>query len=365
MLHIKKITEEEKLTLENMRKNHPGYMPRMRAHAVLLSQDGYQVNDLSDLFGVCKKTIVAWLRGWANAGIFGLIDKPRKNFYGKSQDVLTISRKQEIKKIQTGLMNGEFELYYQPKVNMRTGTVSGFEALIRWNDPLRGLLQPSDFLPIINNHSVHSEVSSYVMDRALSDLNEWQGQGLDTVVSVNVDELQLNEHDFLDKLKASIANYPSFKAGSLELEILEMNALLDREQVRTIVDNCQVLGVDFALDDFGTGNSSLTYLKQIPVKTLNIDRSFISDIDKESVDLAILEGMVSLASILKRSVIAKGVETVEQGDVLLKIGCELAQGYAIAKPMPITHIFNFINDWKPFESWLNAPSMQLIHSFSA
>ncbi len=272
--------------------------------------------------------------------------KNQYHIFDRTQDLLIITRNEAVEKIHNALLNDELDLYYQPKVNLRTGAIVGFEALIRWLDPTRGVLPPSEFLPIIQNHPLYVEVGNYVIHTALSDLNKWQMLGFNTVVSVNVDAKQLNQHDFVAQLKMALEEYPYFKAGSLELEILETTDLYDRTDARQIIDSCQALGVDFALDDFGTGYSSLTYLRQFPVNTIKIDRSFISEMTKNTTDLAIVESMVSLSLILERDVIAEGVETVEQGDMLLKMGCELAQGYVVARPMPRDKIQEWIKVWQ-------------------
>jgi EAL domain-containing protein (putative c-di-GMP-specific phosphodiesterase class I) len=148
-----------------------------------------------------------------------------------------------------------------------------------------------------------------------------------------------------------MAAHPSVAAGALELEVLETSALDDVSQVSKLIEACTALGVDFALDDFGTGYSSLTYLKRLRVKTLKIDQSFVRDMLEDADDLAILQGVIGLASAFKRQVIAEGVETVAHGTALLQLGCDLAQGYGIARPMPASQLPSWVASWRPDAQW--------------
>jgi diguanylate cyclase (GGDEF)-like protein/PAS domain S-box-containing protein len=281
--------------------------------------------------------------------------KNRFHCFDNLTDALISTRYETMERIHNGLSNGEFVLHYQPKVNMRTGELLGVEALLRWQHPERGLLMPDEFLPIIENHPIRVEIGQWVLTSALVQLNQWQSLGVTIPVSVNVDARQLNQHDFLDNLKTLFAEYPNFQAGSLELEILETTVIYDRQHANQLIVECEKLGVEFALDDFGTGYSSLTYLRQLAVKRIKIDRSFVNDMDKNIEDLAIVESVISLVSTLGRQVIAEGVETVQQGEMLLKMGCELGQGFAIAKPMAASEIQPWRSAWRPYQSWVASP----------
>ena len=281
--------------------------------------------------------------------------KNRFHCFDDLADSAINTRHETISHIQTGLALGEFVLHYQPKVNMRTGDVLGVEALIRWQHPLHGLLEPAAFLPLIENHPVNTELGEWVINTALAQLSQWQQQGLNLPISINVDARHLNQHNFLSNLKTAIETYPDFQAGSLEIEILETSAIFDHKTVNQLIADCQALGVEFALDDFGIGYSSLTYLRQLPVKTIKIDRSFVFDMDTNTADLAIVESMIGLVSTLGRKVIAEGVESLAQGEMLLKMGCDIGQGFAIARPMPAEQIPEWRGSWKPCENWLKAP----------
>ena len=214
------------------------------------------------------------------------------------------------------------------------------------------MLPPSEFLPFIENHPLAIDIGEWVIQTALAQIQLWQLADLNIAISVNVSASQLQQADFISKLRATLALYPSVKANFLELEVLETSALEDVAHVSKIIQSCLPLGVQFALDDFGTGYSSLTYLKHLPVALLKIDQSFVRNMLEDSDDLAIVEGVLGLAKAFKRAVIAEGVETVDHGKMLLNLGCELAQGYGIARPMPADQVLNWYTTWPEIEHWL-------------
>ncbi len=176
--------------------------------------------------------------------------------------------------------------------------------------------------------------------------------GLTLPVSVNVGSRQLLQEDFTQRLEVILAQHKCFDSSLLEIEILETSALENVNQASQIIEECKTIGVCFALDDFGTGYSSLTYLKQLPVRTLKIDQSFVRDMLDDRDDLAILEGIIGLAKAFSREVIAEGVETHEHGEKLLMLGCELAQGYGIARPMSPENMFEWSQRWEKDHKWL-------------
>lgn len=259
---------------------------------------------------------------------------------------------QEQERITQALAQGEMELYYQPKVNMRSGEAFGFEALLRWNHPERGLVMPMEYLPLIEQTDLIMEIGMWVMRDALRQLAVWRAEGLNTQVSINLGACHFRNMAFVGQLRDVLAEYPSVPPSSLELEILECAALDDIQMVRSIMLGCQELGVSFALDDFGAGYSSLAYLKRLPANMLKIDQSFIHNMLEDSGDLTIIEGVVSMASIFNLDVIAEGVETMEQGVMLMRLGCGKAQGHGIARPMPASKVPHWIAQFKPDPGWL-------------
>jgi len=279
--------------------------------------------------------------------------KNRYHLFDTAQDDAVKVQRESLEAIRSALDNNQFVLHYQPKVNMRTGTVIGVEALIRWQHPERGLLNPIEFLPVIENNPMNIEMGEWVIDSALTQISRWQAMSanLPLSISVNIAAVQLQQSDFTQRLKTLLAAHSDVEPRHLELEVLETSALDDVHHVSTTMNSCMALGVKFALDDFGTGYSSLTYLRRLPANIIKIDQTFVRDMLIDIDDFSIVEGVIALAKSFKRDVIAEGVETIEHGTALLQIGCELAQGYGIARPMPASDIPEWINDWKPDVSW--------------
>ena len=276
--------------------------------------------------------------------------------FDTEQDRSLRGRHEEVSRLRQALEAREFVLHYQPKVNLRTGAVVGAEALIRWQHPDHGLRPPYEFLPLIEDHPLAVELGEWVIETALKDQAAWRDAGLDIQVSVNVGALQLQRPDFVSRLGSILAHHPLLKPGALELEVLETSALGELAQVCQVIDDCRAIGVSMALDDFGTGYSSLTYLKRLPVATLKIDRSFVRNMLDDPDDLAILEGVISLAGAFHRQVVAEGVETREHGALLLQIGCELVQGFGIARPMPSQHLPLWAATWQKSPVWSDGTS---------
>nr|WP_226991086.1 GGDEF and EAL domain-containing protein [Paraglaciecola psychrophila] len=264
---------------------------------------------------------------------------------------------ESISDIRSALYSREFVLYYQPKVNMRTGAVIGVEALIRWQHPERGLVPPLEFLPVIEGQAISLELGEWVISSSLSQISQWQSIGVNLPISVNISGYQLQQGNFAIRVAALLAAHPEVNPNCLELEILETSALHDISKVSATMNACHKLGVRFALDDFGTGYSSLTHLRRLPAQLIKIDQSFVSDMLEDTDDCAIVEGVIGLAKAFRRDVIAEGVETIDHGLALLQLGCELAQGYGIARPMPGADIPQWVSHWKADDSW---PAWELI-----
>ena len=268
-----------------------------------------------------------------------------------AQDAAVQTQRESLEHIRAALDAREFVLYYQPKVNMKTGLVIGAEALIRWQHPERGLLSPAEFLPIIEDNAISVELGEWVIDSALTQMSQWHRAGTLVNVSVNVGARQLQQEHFVARLQKLLASHADIHPHCLELEILETSALEDMAKVSDVMHACRLLGVTFALDDFGTGYSSLTYLKRLPAELLKIDQSFVRDMIDDPEDMAIVKGVVGLASAFHRSVIAEGVETHAHGELLLSLGCEMAQGYGIARPMAATALPDWVNRWHHKAIW--------------
>ncbi len=279
--------------------------------------------------------------------------KNRYSYFDTSQAEAIKQQREKLLSLKHALDNNQFILHYQPQINMHTGEVIGFEALIRWQHPEQGLLAPNAFLPIIEYNHLLIDIGESVIDMALTQMSLWRAMKLNIPdsVSVNVSALQIEQPDFADKLKALLEAHPDIEPECIELEILETTALEDLERVSRTMEACVDLGVNFAIDDFGTGYSSLTYLKHLPAKMIKIDQSFVRDMLVDNDDLAIVRGIIGLSESFRRTVIAEGVETYEHGKVLLELGCSLAQGYGIARPMPASEIPAWIEQWHSGKHW--------------
>lgn len=277
--------------------------------------------------------------------------KSRYHIFDSRLDLSVRGRHEDIERIRRAVARDELVLYYQPKMNLSSGSIHGAEALIRWNHPDRGLLLPSEFLPIIEGHPVALEIGEWVIDNALQQIERWRNAGLDIPVSVNISAHQLQQAEFSSRLQDILAAHPSVNPSHLEIEVLESTALTDMARVSQVIHTCGKLGVSFALDDFGTGYSSLAYLKRLPVDVLKIDRTFVHDMLDDPEDLTIVEGMLGLASAFRREAVAEGVETVEQGVLLLRLGCKVAQGFGIAPPMAPADLPTWVASWTPDPQW--------------
>jgi len=244
---------------------------------------------------------------------------------------------QERMRIESGLRHalghGELTLYYQPKFNISTGQVVGAEALVRWIHPLRGLVPPSDFIPLAETTGLIVQVGEWVLEAACAQAAVWQHAGIAPFrLAVNVSAREFTAN-LPVRVAGTLARYDLDPAW-LELEITESTLMHDIERAIGIMDRINDLGVALSLDDFGTGYSSLSYLKRFPIDTLKIDRSFVMGIPLDTSDCAIASAIISIGRQLGHRVIAEGVETVEQLEFLRSSGCDEVQGYLYSKPLP-------------------------------
>jgi diguanylate cyclase (GGDEF)-like protein/PAS domain S-box-containing protein len=281
------------------------------------------------------------------------------HFFNTLQDREIILRHHHLDEIGQALSNKEFELYYQPKVNMQTGRVIGAEALIRWIHPEKGLIPPLDFLPIIEGTELEIKVGDWVIDQALKQLVLWHTQNVTLVVSVNISSHHILSTNFTANLETFLAKYSSVNSKYLQLEILESSALGDLDTISEIIRTCQnQLGVSVALDDFGTGYSSLTHLRKLPSDTIKLDQTFVRDMLDDPGDYAIIKGVIGISESFNRNIIAEGVETIDQGLMLILLGCIEAQGYGISRPMRARELQNWISNYKPNLKWIDCASTQ-------
>lgn len=284
--------------------------------------------------------------------------KNQFHIFDDKEDNSIRAHKEQLNIIEAAIQNQEFTLFYQPKINMSDGKVIGLEALIRWQHPEQGLLSPAAFLPLIQDHPLLIKIGDWVMAEAIKQNSEWQKQGVELGISINVEAIQLAQGNFVTKLQKILEQHPNINPQNIELEMLETSALENNNRFHKIFSDCQKMGIKLALDDFGTGYSTLSYLKKVPANVLKIDQSFVKDILLDSDDLAIIEGIIRLSETFSLDVIADGVETIEQGMILKMLGCELAQGYCIAKPMPASEVMPWLTAWTLPKEWQNSSILQ-------
>jgi diguanylate cyclase (GGDEF)-like protein/PAS domain S-box-containing protein len=242
------------------------------------------------------------------------------------------------RELRNGLAQEELLVYYQPQVALASGRIVGVEALVRWQHPSRGLIEPGEFLPMAEEAGLITKVDEYVQKRAFTDVDGWRRAGLgDIRVSVNLSASQLEQENFVDRFVGSLAS-TGLEATSVNLEITENTLMQDMEVVIPKLKELQRLGMRIAIDDFGTGYSSLSYLQQFPIDTLKIDRSFVCDIRAEEGDASIINAIVAMARGLKLDLIAEGVENRTQLRYLHSQGCSEVQGFIFSQPVPAADV---------------------------
>jgi diguanylate cyclase (GGDEF)-like protein len=268
--------------------------------------------------------------------------KNRYHLFDINEDQRISRLNGELQCIRQALGNGEFELFYQPKINFHNNTVIGAEALIRWRHPDRGVLSPVHFLPQIHQTDLEITLGEWVITAAMDQQRQWYKQGLKLELSINISANHLQTSDFIINFQQQLSQYPEFSRGAIQIEILETAALNHLDSAIKTIEAGHELGIKFALDDFGTGYSSLTYLCKLPAGTIKIDQSFVRDMLIDDASYAMVTGIIALAKTFSREIVAEGVETAEQYTALAEMGCDIAQGYLIAKPMPSNEFYTWL-----------------------
>ena len=240
---------------------------------------------------------------------------------------------------------GELVVEYQPVTEVAGGAVAGLEALLRWEHPTRGRLMPDVFIALAERSGSIKELTAFVLDTALAQCRTWQDQGLDLPVSVNLSVRNLQQRDFPELVRYALRRH-GLPASQLSFEITESFLMTDPARARGLLTELSRLGVGLAIDDFGTGMSSLSYLKNLPVDVLKIDKSFITQMLEDETDTLIVRGVVDLATSMGLRSVAEGVEDLATLAHLEEIGCTHAQGYAIGRPMPAAAVAGWVTAWR-------------------
>jgi diguanylate cyclase (GGDEF)-like protein len=255
-------------------------------------------------------------------------------FYTASMNARTAEKLMMEHALSRALQNDEFVLYYQPKIDLKTGRISGFEALIRWQNPTKGLVYPGAFIPVLEESGLIVETGDWILNKAAADYREWISHNLDPPrISVNVSPLQLRQKNFVLTMARAVAK---FRNGfpSLDLELTESVLMENIEKNIPKLQAIKEMGVGISIDDFGTGYSSLSYIAKLPVNALKIDRSFIVDLDNNPVSMSIVSAIISLAHSLNLKVIAEGVESEQQCQLLKLMRCDEFQGFLFSPAVP-------------------------------
>ena len=226
----------------------------------------------------------------------------------------------------------ELQLYYQPKIHAKSGQITGVEALLRWQHPVRGFVPPNLFIPIAERFGLIGTIGNWVIDEACRQMAEWKKQGLRMRVAVNLSVHQLRQEDLVQRVRIAVGHF-RVDPALLTFEITESVAMEDTQETLQAFSQLAAVGVSLSIDDFGTGYSSLSYLRKLPARQLKIDQSFVQDLGTSQDALAVVDAVIKLAHALGLHVVAEGVETARQRDILLSLQCDELQGYLFARPM--------------------------------
>jgi len=279
----------------------------------------------------------------ADTAMYNVKDKGKNSyaFYSEELDEKLLEKLELEAEMRKGLERHEFVLHYQPQFHSDESRIVGVEALVRWNHPTKGLLFPGSFIAVAEESGLIRELGAWVLREACRQMKEWQLMGGPRIpVSVNLSSQQFHEHRFADFVK-TVLDEAGLEPQYLEIEITE-SMMMDASLSSSVLNKLSEYGIRISLDDFGTGYSSLSYLKLFPIQKLKIDRSFIRDITSNENDKAIVATIIAMAKHLKMDVIAEGIETKEQFDVLLEQGCSEIQGYYFSKPLPVSDLEKMI-----------------------
>ncbi|MBY6368427.1 putative bifunctional diguanylate cyclase/phosphodiesterase [Rhodococcoides corynebacterioides] len=262
---------------------------------------------------------------------------PRVAVYDRTMETDQANRLRRLGELEVAMRSGELDLFYQPRLDLRSGRVSGLEALLRWRHPVDGLLGPADFLAGAEATSIIGALTSYVLDRALGDCARWRAAGLDVDVAVNLSVRNLVDSTLPDQVSEALSRY-DVPPSAVVLEVTETSAMTDPTRAVITMNALRALGVTLSIDDFGTGYSSLAYLSRLPVQQLKLDRSLVASIVDDEVDRAIVASTVDLARRMRLHLVAEGVEDAATLEMLRHWGCDAVQGFFVSRPVPVGEV---------------------------
>jgi EAL domain-containing protein (putative c-di-GMP-specific phosphodiesterase class I) len=272
--------------------------------------------------------------------------KNNYQFYKEPMNVAVLEKISMEKQLKSAFDAKEFELYYQPQIDIHSWQIVGAEALLRWNHPERGTLLPDTFIPIAEETGLMIPIGTWILYTACAQNKTWQDAGVDPIrVTVNLSGVQFRQANFIETVD-TILKETGLNPAYLEFEITESILMENMEEVIAGLNTLKSMGIHISIDDFGTGYSSLSYLNRFPIDTLKIDQSFVKDIRTINDDLAIIKAIIALAGSLNLKVIAEGVETEEQLAFLHKQGSDMIQGFLFSPPLPAGRFAGFLNEAK-------------------
>jgi len=264
-------------------------------------------------------------------------------YFDPANDVSAAQQLRYSGQIKSAIENNEFTLHYQPQVDLRTSRVVGAEALLRWDHPVEGTVMPQRIIPVAEQLGMITPITDWVLVTALRQCRQWKYEGLNIPISVNVSARSFQNPRLLDKIKWALRE-AEVEGECLEIEITEATLMQDIDRASDVLSRLSESGVTIAIDDFGTGYSSLSYLKGLPIDTLKIDQSFIMDIAFDKQDIAIVRTIIDLGHSLGFKVVAEGVENIRSWELLVTLGCDVAQGFHISRPLPEVHFTTLVSE---------------------
>ncbi|MGB5339084.1 MAG: EAL domain-containing protein, partial [Gammaproteobacteria bacterium] len=290
----------------------------------------------------------------SNIALFHAKAQGHNNFLFYNENLSKNSR--ENMKLESDLRRAvedeQFELYYQPKVDLVSGKITGMEALLRWHHPEVGMIPPDEFIPITEATGLITVIGKWVIRTACNQIRAWDDAGYkDITISINLSAVQFRQDDLLQQI-SEILDETGVAPHRLELEITENTIMDDIESATTTLRELHKTGVQISIDDFGTGYSSLSYLKRFPINTVKIDRAFIRDITTDTHDAAIVRAVMTMAHNMGLRVVAEGIETVAQLDYLRELQCDEIQGYLFSPPVPYREAETMLEDGAGFSHYL-------------
>lgn len=275
------------------------------------------------------------------------------SLYDSTMDKNGLRQLQLEQDLLSAIKHEELELHYQPKINLQSGIICGTEVLVRWQHPKSGMIMPNEFIPLAEQTGMIHEVTQWVLDKALESCASWQSEGVASGVSVNLSTLDLHDQDIMDSISQKLSKW-EVPPESLILEITESAIMSNPVQVVANLSALDKMGITLSIDDFGTGYSSFSYIKNLPVDEIKVDKSFIKELCRNEKDEAIVRSILVLAHNMKMTMVAEGVEDEQTLGYLAELGCDIAQGYFIAKPMPFADYLTWMKNYT-IPSVLNVP----------